>query len=98
MSGQGCAVSAAPVPGAFWERIAPLLPPRSARRVRHPGRLPGPDRVALTGIVYALRKRVAWRDVPAQVAGCSGVTCWRRLRDWMQAGTWSRRFGVRSDP
>lgn len=22
--------------------------------------------------------------------GCSGVTCWRRLRDWTEAGVWPR--------
>ena len=32
------------------------------------------DRAALAGIIYVLRKGVAWRDVPTQVVGCSGVT------------------------
>lgn len=49
-----------------------------------------PDRVALAGIVYVLRKGVAWRDVPSAVVGCSGVTAWRRLRDWTEAGVWPR--------
>ena len=49
-----------------------------------------PDRVALAGIVYVLRKGVAWRDVPVQVVGCSGVTSWRRLREWTEAGVWPR--------
>ena len=22
------------------------------------------------------------------MVGCSGVTCWRRLRDWTEAGVW----------
>jgi transposase len=26
--------------------------------------------------------------VPAAVIGCSGVTCWRRVRDWTEAGVW----------
>jgi transposase len=27
----------------------------------------------------------------AQEMGCgSGMTCWRRLRDWQQAGAWER--------
>ncbi|CAM5339698.1 Transposase OS=Streptomyces griseomycini OX=66895 GN=FHS37_003484 PE=4 SV=1 [Streptomyces griseomycini] len=30
--------------------------------------------------MYVLRTGVAWRDVPAEVVGCSGVTAWRRLR------------------
>ncbi|MBW8706835.1 hypothetical protein MBT84_45125 [Streptomyces sp. MBT84] len=45
-----------------------------------------PDRVALAGIIYVLRKGVAWRDVPVRVVGCSGITGRRRLRDWTEAG------------
>ncbi|MFE5191704.1 IS5 family transposase [Streptomyces sp. NPDC056628] len=74
----------------LWERITALLPTRPARRHRHPGRLPVPDRVALAGIVYVLRMGVAWRDVPIQVVGCSRVTAWRWLRDWTEAGVWPR--------
>ncbi|GAA3411568.1 hypothetical protein GCM10018952_20710 [Streptosporangium vulgare] len=46
--------------------------------------------MALAGIIYVLRTGVAWRDVPASVIGCSGVTCWRRMRDWTEAGVWPR--------
>jgi transposase len=70
----------------LWERIAPLIPVRSARRHRYHKRLPVSDRVALADIVYVLRKRVAWRDLPIQVVGCSGVTARCRLRDWTEAG------------
>ncbi|GAA2568827.1 hypothetical protein GCM10010398_68380 [Streptomyces fimbriatus] len=27
---------------------------------------------------------------PAETVGCSGVTAWRRLRDWTEAGVWPR--------
>ncbi|KOG48203.1 transposase, partial [Streptomyces virginiae] len=37
-----------------------------------------------------LCKSVSWRDVPAEWIGCSGVTAWRRLRDWTEAGVWPR--------
>lgn len=67
-----------------------LLPARPARHHRHPGRLPISDRTALAGIVHVLRKGVAWRDVPVQVVGCSGVTAWRRLVEWTEAGVWHR--------
>lgn len=53
-----------------------------------------PDRVALAGIVYVLRKGVAWRDVPSEVVGCSGVTAWRRLWDWTEAGVWPRLYAA----
>lgn len=78
------------VPDDLWDRIAPLLPKPPERRHRYAGRLRVPDRVALAGIVYVLRKGVAWREVPTSVVGCSGVTAWRRLRDWTEAGVWSQ--------
>jgi transposase len=76
------------VPDDLYERVAPLLPPAPERRHRHPGRLRVPDRVALAGVLFVLRTGVAWRDVPAEMVGCSGVTAWRRLRDWTEAGVW----------
>ena len=78
----------------LWERVAPLLPARAPRRHRYPGRLPADDRAALRGIVYVLCKSVSWRDVPAEQVGCSGVTAWRRLRDWTEAGVWPRLHEV----
>ncbi|CAM5496478.1 hypothetical protein GCM10010345_84480 [Streptomyces canarius] len=33
-----------------------------------------------------LRTGVTWADVPTEAIGRSGVTCWRRLRDWTEAG------------
>lgn len=62
------------LPDDLWERVAPLLPPTPERHHRHPGQLRVPDRVALAGVMYVLRTGVAWRDVPAQTVGCSGVT------------------------
>ena len=78
------------VPDALWERVAPLLPPVPARRFRYPGRRRVDDRTALGGIVFVLRTGLTWRAVPASVVGCSGITCWRRLRDWTEAGVWPR--------
>jgi transposase len=31
-----------------------------------------------------------WRFVPNELGCGSGVTCWRRLHQWMQAGVWPR--------
>lgn len=78
------------VSDALWEPVAPLLPPVPERRFRYPGRLRVPDRIALASVLYVLRTGVAWRDVPAETVGCSGVTAWRRLRDWTEAGVWPR--------
>ncbi len=70
--------------------MAPLLPPYLERRHRYTGRRRIPDRVTLACILYVLRTGVAWRDVPRQLVGCSGVSAWRRLRDWTEAGLWPR--------
>jgi transposase len=71
----------------MWARIQPLLPhhepdPRGGRpRI--------PDRPVLTAIVYMLRTGVPWRLLPARSLGAgSPTTCWRRVRDWHQAGVW----------
>ncbi|MFF9147435.1 IS5 family transposase [Streptomyces sp. NPDC014861] len=81
---------AALVPVDLWQRVAPLLPPVPVRRHRPPGRLRVPDRAALAGIQDILRTGTSWRDIPAEAVGCSGVTVWRRLRDWTEAGVWPR--------
>jgi transposase len=78
------------VPDSLWERVAPLLPPHPPRRHRFPGRKPVEDRVALAGIVFVLKTGITWNQLPAEMIGCSGVTCWRRLRDWTEAGVWPR--------
>ena len=59
-----------------------------ARRHRYPGRRPIDDRTALAGIVFVLKTGITWNQLPTSVVGCSGVTCWRRLRDWTEAGVW----------
>jgi transposase len=73
------------VPDLLWEQVAPLLPAPRPRPYRHPGRRRADDRAALAGIAFVLRHGVGWRQVP-QVLGDSGVTCWRRLREWTEAG------------
>jgi len=69
-----------------WEVVEPLLPAVEAKPT---GRPRVPDRVAFNAIVFVLVTGIAWRFVPREL-GCSGVTAWRRLRDWQQAGVWER--------
>jgi transposase len=69
------------VPDGLWERIAPLLRPPKPRRSRYPGRRPIDDRAAPAGIVFMLKTGINWTQLPASLVGCSGVTCWRRLRN-----------------
>jgi len=53
------------------------------------GRPRVPDRSALEGIVYVLRSGIPWRMLPKEFE-CSGVTRWRRLRDWRKADVFER--------
>ena len=71
-----------PVGDGLWVVLEPLLPERPARRI---GRPRVDDRVAFTAILFVLLTRLPWRLVPQEI-GCSGVTAWRRLREWQAAG------------
>ena len=73
----------------LWELVEPLLP-RRERRFRYTGRKRLPDREALCGILFVLHTGIAWQHLPAELGFGSGVTCWRRLDEWQQAGVWDR--------
>ncbi|MDN3250558.1 IS5 family transposase [Streptomyces sp. ZSW22] len=73
----------------LWDLVEPLLPQRE-RRFRHPGRKPLPDRDVLCGILYVLHTGIQWEYLPKDLGFGSGMTCWRRLRDWNEAGVWQR--------
>jgi transposase len=81
------------VSDALWERIEPLLPKRE-RRFRYPGRKRVDDRRALQGIFFLLQTGIAWQHLPRELGFGSGVTCWRRLEEWEQAGVWERLHGL----
>jgi transposase len=40
------------------------------------------------------RPAFAWNQLPAGLVGCSGITSWRRLRDWTAAGVWPAQHEV----
>lgn len=66
------------------------MPIAKPRRQRNPGRKPIDDRKALTGILFVLKTGIAWEDLPQEMGCGSGMTCWRRLRDWQAAGVWAQ--------
>lgn len=74
---------------ALWERIEPLLPVKE-RRFRYPGRKRLSDRQVLTGILYVLKTGIPWAYLPQEMNCGSGVSCWRRLREWHEAGVWQQ--------
>ncbi len=82
------------LPDELWKRIEPLLPAPKKRRFRYPGRKPIDDRKALTGILFVLKTGIPWEDLPLEMGCGSGMTCWRRLRDWQKAGVWQQLHEV----
>ena len=71
----------------LWELFEPLIP-RVERRYRYPGRKRIEDRKVLTGILFVLKTGIAWEHLPQELGCGSGMTCWRRLQEWQQAGVW----------
>jgi transposase len=76
------------IPEGLWPIIEKLLPAPLPRP--RGGRPRISDRAALSGILFVLRTGIAWEDLPPELGCGSGVTCWRRLRDWQEAGVWDR--------
>ena len=81
------------LPDTLWDLVEPFLPipPRRPKG----GRPRVSDRACLTGIVFVLRSGIPWQMLPQELGCESGMTCWRRLRDWQQAGVWELiHFGL----
>jgi len=66
------------------------LLPAVKRRYRNPGRKRLDDRKVLCGILFVLHTGIRWEFLPQELGYGSGMTCWRRLRDWHQAGVWHK--------
>ena len=74
------------VPDALWSLIEPLLPMLLPKPQGGRPRLT--DRACLAGIIFVLQGGIPWRMLPKRMGCGSGMTCWRRLRDWQQDGIW----------
>lgn len=72
----------------LWNAIAPLLPPGPPKPKG--GRPPVSNHAALTGIIFVLKSGIPWEMLPQEMGCGSGMTCWRRLRDWQSADVWGR--------
>ena len=73
----------------LWEVIEPLLPEEPPKP--NGGRPRIDDRAALIGILFVLKSGIPWGEMLPQEMGCgSGMTCWRRLKEWNEAGVWER--------
>jgi transposase len=86
-------MAAALLPDPLWDLVEPFLPTPPRRPTG--GRPRVSDRACLTGIVFVLRSGIPWQMLPQELGCGSGMTCWRRLRDWQQAGVWELiHFGL----
>jgi transposase len=74
------------VPDTLWEIVEPLIPSEPPKPKG--GRPRVPDRACLTGIVFVLKTGIQWESLPQELGCGCGMTCWRRLRDWQDAGVW----------
>lgn len=83
------------LPDGLWKIIEPLLP--KERSKPKGGRPHVPDRNVLTGIIFVLRTGTPWELLPQEMGCGSGMTCWRRLRDWQEAGIWKQVHQVLLD-
>src|SRR5579872_6308041 len=83
------------VSDALWERIEPLIPPEPEKP--RGGRPRCDDRAVLTGVLFVLKTGIGWEYLPQEMGCGSGMTCWRRLRDWQAAGVWDRLHRVLLD-
>ncbi len=70
----------------LWAVVEPLLPEEPPKG----GRPRVDDRAALTGILFVLRSGIPWEMLPQEMGCGSGMSCWRRLKEWHEAGVWGR--------
>jgi transposase len=73
----------------LWAALEPLIPvftpsPKGGRRRTVD------DRAALNGMLFVLQTGISWEYLPKELGFGSGMTCWRRLRDWQAAGVWEQ--------
>ena len=52
------------------------------------------DRRVLQGILFVLHTGIGWEHLPQELGFGCGMTAWRRLRAWQQAGVWERLHGL----
>jgi len=71
-----------------WSLIADLFPePTVGLKGGRPAVSPRP---CVEGILWMLRSGARWKDVPKHFPSTS--TCWRRHREWTEAGIWEKAW------
>jgi predicted DNA-binding transcriptional regulator YafY len=68
---------------AQWDHISHFLPPKPLT-----GRPRSNDRQTINGILYVLKNRIRWSDLPPVYGAPS--TCYTRLQQWKKQGVWKK--------
>jgi transposase len=68
----------------LWEMVVPLLPEKPVKLQSDRPRID--DRAALTGIIFVLKSGIPWEMLSPGMDCGSGMTCWRRLKEWQEPG------------
>jgi len=72
----------------LWADVEPLLPPDPPKPKGGRPRIEA--RAVLAGILFVLKTGIPWEMLPQEMGYGSGMTCWRRLREWQATGVWDQ--------
>lgn len=86
----GALMARRPVSKELWRQLQPLIPAFVPSAKGGARKRTVSDEAALNGILFVLHTGIAWEDLPQSLGYGSGMTCWRRLRDWNAAGVWQK--------
>lgn len=79
----------------LWDRAGSLFPKHEPSPLGGAPRIE--DRKCLTGILFVLKTGIPWEDLPQEMGCGSGMTCWRRLKEWHEAGVWEKLHQILLD-
>jgi len=91
--GMSSSVSSLPprlISDELWALVEPLIPPRPPAVHGRTGRPRTSDRDVLEGIAFVLSTGIGWAKLPTELGYGSGWTCWRRMREWAEAGVFDQ--------
>ena len=79
-----------PLSPELWQQLQPLIPAFVPSGKGGPRTRTISDEAALNGILFVLETGIPWENLPQSLGFGTGMTCWRRLRDWQAAGVWQK--------
>lgn len=79
-----------PISKELWQQLQPLIPAFKPSIKGGARKLAVSDEDALNGILFVLQTGIPWEDLPQSLGYGSGMTCWRRMRNWQLAGVWDQ--------